>query len=266
MTRICFILALVLALPAGAQIPENEVGVDEKLGQEVALDAVLIDEQGNTVTLGELIDKPTLLTLNYFSCAGICTPLLNGVLNMLNKIELEPGVDFQVITVSFDDRDTAEMARQKKTNFLKNMKRPFRPHGWRFLTGESATTKRVADSVGFKFEQVQNEAVKEGWYDFIHPGVIMMLSPEGMVTRYLYGISFLPADVEMAVGEAVRGEARPAISRILQICFSYDPEGRRYVFNITRVMGVAVITLALGFVGFLAYQGRSRKKSVGASE
>jgi len=274
MTRICYVLLLAAGLspavpvPAVAQIPmpQNDVGVDEKLGETVALDAVLKDEEGNDVTLGELIDKPTLLTLNYFSCAGICTPLLNGVLNMLNQIELDPGVDFQVITVSFDDRDKPEMAREKKANFLRNMKRPFLPDGWRFLTGESAATKQVADSVGFNFQQVQNPSVKEGWYDFVHPGVIIMLSPEGKVTRYLYGISFLPADVEMAVGEALRGEANPAIARMLQICFSYDPQGRGYVLNVTRLMGAAVLTLALGFVVFLVFQGRARRRSTGVSE
>src|SRR5512135_2863325 len=121
---------LALAQVAGS----GEAGVDERLGAQVALDTVLKDEGGNDVTLRQLVDKPTILTLNYFRCAGICTPLLNGIVDALNKIGLEPGKDFQVITVSFDPRDTPEIAHEKQINYLAQMKRAFPPRAWRFLT------------------------------------------------------------------------------------------------------------------------------------
>ncbi len=236
----------------------DEVGISEDLGAPVALDAVLRDEEGNPITLRSLIGKPTILTLNYFRCAGICTPLLNGLVDALNEVESEPGRAFQVITVSFDPVDTFEVAHQKQVNYLKQMKRSFPPAAWRFLTGEAASTKAVADSVGFHFRP-------EG-EGFVHPGAIIVLTPEGKVSRYMYGISFLPADLEMAIEEAARGQVRPTVSRLLAFCYSYDPEGRRYVVSITRIAGAGILVLAGGFVIYLLAAGRLRKRREKAVE
>lgn len=231
----------------------GEVGIDEKLGGYVPLDLVLKDEEGNPVTLGSLIDKPTILTLNFFRCTGICTPLLNGVAEAINQSPMKPGKDYQVITVSFDERDTPEMALAKRTNYLKQIQKPFPPTAWRFLTGPAEATKALCDSVGFKFKRQGDQ--------FIHPGAIILLSPKGKVTRYMYGITFLPADLQMAVQEAVRGEARPTINKLLLFCFSYDPAGHRYVFSITKVVGTVVILAAAAFVAFLVFSGRRAKQS-----
>ncbi len=227
----------------------GEAGVNEKLGARVALDAVLKDEEGKDVTLRQLVDKPTILTLNYFTCTGICSPLLNGLVDALNQVGLEPGKDFRVVTLSFDPKDTPEIAFQKRINYLKQMTRPFPPDAWRFLTGSAQATKAVTDSVGFIF--------RESGSGFVHAGVIIVLSPGGMVTRYLYGISFVPADLQMAIQEAAAEQARPTVSRVLAFCYSYDPQGRRYVLNITRLVGAAVLVLAAGFVMFLI-KGKSR--------
>jgi len=229
----------------------EEVGINERLGQLAALDGVLKDEDGKTVSLRSLINKPTILTLNYFRCAGICTPQLNGVVDVLNKTQAEPGKDFQVITVSFDERDTSEIAAQKRTNYLREITRPFPPTTWRFLTGDAATTRAIADSVGFKYK-------KQG-DDFIHAGAIMFLSPKGEVTRYMYGVTYLPADLQQAVQEAARSEARPTINKWLKICFSYDPEGRRYVINFTRIGAFIVLGGALTFLLVLLRKGRKAK-------
>lgn len=232
--------------------PTEEIGIDEKLGGTVALDVVLKDELGEDVTLKQLIDKPTILTLNYYSCAGICTPLLNGLQRVLNTVRPAPGKDFQVITVSFDPKDTPEIAQRKRTNYIKQMKRVFPPEAWRFLTGEAAATRTVCDSVGFKFRA-------EG-RDFIHAGAIMFLSPEGKVTRYMYGTTFLKSDIEMALQEAEEGEPRPTISKLLQFCFSYDPEGKRYVFNMTKVVGAMTLVLVAGFLAFLLFKGKTTRE------
>ncbi len=133
-------------------MPAEQVGIDEKLGARVPLDLVLNDENGEPVTLGSLIDKPTILTLNYFRCAGICTPLLNGVADVVNQIKDQPGQDFQVITVSFDPGDTPEIAAQKQANYLKEIKRPIAPAAWRFLTGPAPATRALCDAVGFNFK------------------------------------------------------------------------------------------------------------------
>jgi protein SCO1 len=258
----------LLAAPAAAwaQAPApaaGEVGLIENLGGSIPLDLTLVDEDGHRVQLGSLIDKPTLLTLNYFRCAGICTPQLNGVVDILNVVPLEPGKDFQVITVSFDPRDTPEIASQKRVNYLKQLRRQFPPAAWRFLTGEGPATRKLADAVGFKF-QAQGD-------DFAHPGVSMMISPRGVVTHYLTGVSLLSADFQMAVADALRGEARPTLARtpplfgdrgaMAQFCYRYDPEKGQYVFQFTRVAGAVVILLAAGFATFLFIRGKTLRDS-----
>jgi len=249
------ILACALALLAGPAAPAQtpaapaaEAGIEQKLGAQVPLDLVLNDENGRPVALRSLIDKPTVLTLNYFSCAGICTPLLNGVADVLGQVKAQPGQDFQVITVSFDPKDTPEIALQKQTNYLKEIKRPIAPSAWRFLTGSSAATRALCDAVGFKFK-AQGDS-------FIHAGAIMLLSPGGKVTRYIYGVSFQPADLQMAVLEAARGETRPTVNQWLQFCFSYDPEGRGYVFSVTRAAATVILLLATGFAAVLVFRRR----------
>jgi len=254
------ILACALALLTGLAVPAQapaapaaDVGIDQKLGAQVPMDLVLNDENGKPVPLRSLIDKPTVLTLNYFSCAGICTPLLNGVVDVLNQVKAQPGQDFQVLTVSFDPKDTPEIALQKQTNYLHQIKRPISPAAWRFLTGSAANTKALCDAVGFKFK-----AQGDG---FIHAGAIMLLSPSGKLTRYIYGVTFQPADLQMAVTEAAHGETRPTINQWLQFCFSYDPEGRGYVFSVTRVAATVTLLLAAGFVALLIFK---RKRGVRA--
>jgi protein SCO1/2 len=248
---ILLILSATAALRAQGLTPDD-AGVSEKLGAQAALDAALKDEDGKDITLHQLTTKPTVLTLNYFRCAGICTPLLNGLVDTLNQMALEPDRDYQVVTVSFDPTDTPEVAHQKRINYLKQMKRPFPPAGWRFLTGDARNTREVTDSVGFKFRAADN--------GFIHPGVIVVLTPKGIVSRYLYGIHFLPADLQMAIQEAARGQVRPTISQVLSFCYSYDPEGRRYVFNVTRAVGAATLLLAGGWVLYLLAAARRQKK------
>jgi protein SCO1 len=249
---VVFMAAAILFMAnVRAGVPAD-VGISEKLGETVALDSVLKDEQGTDVTLRGLLDKPTILTLNFFRCTGICTPLLNGLADALNQLELAPGNDFQVITVSFDPRDTPEIAQQKHANYLSEMKRPFPAKAWRFLTGGAQATKTVADSVGFGFQPQGDQ--------FLHAGAIMILSPKGIVSRYIYGISFLPADLQMALQEAAGGKVRPTIARALAFCYSYDPQSRGYVFSITRLTGTITLIFAGALVAFLLLKGRSRKE------
>ncbi|MEW5764700.1 MAG: SCO family protein [Acidobacteriota bacterium] len=250
---VLFLAPLVLTAQE-SEAAAGDVGIVEVLGRSAALDATLKDEEGRDVTLRQILDKPTVLTLNYFRCAGICTPLLNGVVEFLNRLDgAEPGRDFQVVTVSFDPTDTPEIALRKKQNYLKQMKRPFPPSAWRFLTGTAESTKALCDSVGFRFRQEGDQ--------FVHPGAIVFLSPEGRVTRYMYGVTFLPADVAMAVEEARRGQAEPTINKLLAFCYSYDPAGRRYVFNVTRLAGAATLVLAGAFVAVLVLRRKGRGDS-----
>jgi protein SCO1 len=239
--------------PSGAPPALNaqDVGIDEKLGQFVPLDSVLNDEDGHRVTLRSLVDRPTILTLNYFRCASICSPQLNGVADTINRTNAVVGQQFRVITVSFDERDTPDIAVRKRTNYLQEIQRPIAPADWRFLTGDAATTKKIADAVGFKFKRVGD--------DFVHPGALMFLSPKGQVTRYMYGITYVPADWEMAVREAARGEVQPTINKWLSFCYSYDPSGRRVVLNVTRLAGTFILGTAIAFAVVLIVQGKRSK-------
>ncbi len=237
--------------PAAPAFTPQEVGIDEKLGATLPLDLAFKGEDGQPVTLRQLIDKPTILTLNYFRCAGICTPQLNGVVEVLNRTEAVPGKDFQVITVSFDERDTPEMAAQKRTNYLGELTRPFPPAAWRFLTGPATASRALADAVGFRYKQVGD--------DFVHAAAIIFISPQGKVTRYMYGVTYLPADLQLAAQEAARGEAQPTINKFLKFCFSYDPAGRKYVLNTTAISATVTILAALIFVVVLVRRGRTTK-------
>jgi len=224
------------------------VKIDEKPGAQVAMDIPLRDEDGNRITLGKLIDKPTVLTLNYFRCVGICTPLLNGLAETLNQIGLEPGRNYQVITLSFDPTDTAEIAHQKRINYLQQIKRPFPLTAWRFLTGDAGSTRSVADSVGFGYRAEGDQ--------YIHPAAIMLLTPEGKVSRYLYGITFLPADLRMAIQEAASGRSNPPIPHILTYCYTYDSARGIYVLNFTRIIGAGTL-IVIGLFVILVSRRRS---------
>jgi protein SCO1 len=254
MARALLIIALFLAFsPAGKpqMKPSADIGIDEKLGMQVAMDIVLKDENGNDITLRRLVDKPTILMFNYFRCPGICPVLINSMVEVVNQIQMEPGKDFRLIAVSFDPTDTPELAREKKANYLNQLRRQFSPDTWHFLTGSAENTKAVADSAGFNYRKQEDM--------YVHPGAIMALTPDGIISRYLYGTNYLTADVAMAIREAAGGKIRPTISKVLSFCYTYDPEGRKYVFSVTRVVGAATLAFAVVFVGFVL-RGKTRKK------
>jgi len=251
MARLLLVLLLGAAVyPASAE--EGVVGMNERLGAQVPADLGLRDEEGREVRLGDLLDRPTILALVYFRCAGICSPLLNSLGEVIERTGLRPGTDFRVLAVSFDDRDDPALARAKRRNYLAGRSPGFPPEAWRFLTGDAAATKRLADAVGFGFR-------REG-EDFVHPAVLTVLSPGGKITRYLYGVTFLPFDVKMAVVEASQGRAVPTASRILQVCYSYDPGARRYYLDVTRLAGISTLALLAVFGGWVAWRGRARRR------
>lgn len=251
--KIVLAALMLLALGTFGQETPPPVGVDEHLGAQLPTDISLLDEKGNAVPLQSLLGKPTILTLNYYRCAGICTPLLNGVVDVAKKSDLVAGRDYQILTVSFDPTDAPDLAGRKRDNYLKQLPVTFDPAGWRFLTGAGDQTKRLADAVGFQYRA---ELSPEGTTEFAHPAAIMILSPSGTVIRYMYGITFLPFDLKMAVAEANAGRPGPTINKLLKFCYSYDPAGRKYKVNVTRIAGVGTLLLA----GLLASLLVARKK------
>jgi protein SCO1 len=244
-----FLLSWSCSMHAQIFSDSTEIGVDEHLGTTLPKDLTFVDENNNAVFLDKIINKPTILTLVYFDCPGLCSPLLDGVSDVIEKMGLELGKDYQVVTVSFNYRDTPEKAIEKKKTFLK---RHSKAHSkdWIYLTGDSSNIYSLVHAVGYKYKKTGN--------DFIHPAVITILSPTGMITRYLYGITFLPFDVKMALIEAQRGQPRPTINRVLEYCFTYDPEGRKYTLAVTKVSATIIIFFAL--VLFVSLLIRSRTK------
>lgn len=240
----------VLAAPSQAQttatapVPE----VVEKLGQTIPMDLTFTDENGQTVTLGELIDKPTVLTLVYYGCPGICSPLLREVASVVVKTPLEPGQDYELVTVSFDPREGTELAQLANKAIRQSAKRTIPDGAWHFLTGRPENINKLTDAVGFHY-------VPDG-DDFIHPATVIFLTKDGKIVRYLNGLEILPADLQLAVTDATAGRARSFMQRIQRICYSYDPAERTYVFKINRIILFATVLFVAVFGGFLLWRGR----------
>jgi len=232
------------------------LGIFEKLDQFVPDDVMLTNEQGELVNFKSLINKPTVLTLVYYTCPGICSPLLDGVADVISRTDLVLGKDYQVLTVSFNEKENYQLAVSKKKNYVKQVKKKIDESQWKWFTGDSLNIAKLTNSVGFRFK-------REG-DDFVHAAAIMVLSPEGKVTRYLYGTYFLPFDLKMAIVEAAQGRSGPTINKILNYCFSYDPEGKTYVFNITKISATIILSFAAGLLLYLILgkKRRNQQKSV----
>jgi len=243
-------------LPAHAQgggaSSVTQIGIDEKLGGTVALDATFAGEDGSPVTLRQLIHTPTILALVYYNCPNVCDYLLTGVAGVLKGLPAEPGTDFNVITISIDDRETPADARRAKRIGLECIEKPFPPESWRFLTGTVPNIAAIADSVGLRF-------VRRDTY-FDHPVGIIILSPAGKIVRYMNGADFLPADLKLSLLEASQGKVGPTIARFLRICFRYDPGSHKLVFNTLKVVATVTLTVAGAFVVYLILAARRKRR------
>lgn len=252
------LIAVAAVFPAAAHETASvkaSVELNEKLGTVIPGDISLLDESGKPVNLKTLIDKPTIIAPVYLHCAHTCPLLLTGLAGALGKLELvQPGRDYRVITLSFDEREGPAIAREKKPNYITAVRKPFPESEWKFLTGDNANIRKFTDAVGFTFQ-------RDG-EDFSHPIAIIVLAPGGKVTRYLYGVTFLPFEITMAVTEAAQGKIGSPAGRVLSYCFSYDPLKKSYVFNILKVVGtVMIVTLVSFFIYLMATSPRKGKKS-----
>jgi protein SCO1/2 len=232
--------------------PHEDVGISERLGEYVPADLAFLDEEGREVRLGELMDRPTVLALVYLSCRDVCPMLLRGTAEVLGKMEDDE--NFRVIALSFDEGDTPEEARKAKKNYLQAVGRPFPAERWSFLTGDARTIQTLTDSVGFRFARTDG--------GFSHTAALIFLAPDGKIVRYIYGVSFLPFDVAMGLTEAETGTTGSVTNRLLLYCFSYDPEGRTYVFNALKVAGTVMLVFIGLFIAYLRAAGKRRSREL----
>lgn len=203
------------------------VRVDEKLGEPLPLDTELIDERGQRVTLRQMLspDRPTVLSLAYFRCPQLCSLVLKGLAKSMSETQLELGKDYHSLTLSIDPRDTPEEASKWRARYLQQLGQSEQAP-WRFLTGTQEQVKKVADAVGFGYAYDKSSG------QYAHAAVVMVLSPQGTVSRYLYGVDFPAMDMRLAIMEAARGKVGITLERVMLSCFKYDPATRRYGFYV----------------------------------
>lgn len=225
----------------------DKVGIDQRLGQQVPLDLMFVDETGQPVKLRQYFGaKPVILALVYFQCPMLCSEVQAGLTGALNGIvRFNVGRDFDVLTVSFDPRDTAKDAAKSKRTYLSRYRRPGAEQGWHYLTGRQEQISALADAVGFHYTwdaQAQQ---------FAHASGIMLLTPDGRLAQYYYGIEYMPRDIQLGLIESSKGKIGNLADQVMLYCFHYDPRQGRYgaaIFNILRITAALTVLLLGGFI------------------
>ncbi|HEY0459735.1 MAG TPA: SCO family protein [Pyrinomonadaceae bacterium] len=237
----------------------EKAGIEQKLGAQIPLDAVFKDENGREVKIGEYFGKrPVILALVYYECPMLCNEVLNGLTGSLKSLTFDTGKDFDVVAISFDARenDKPDLAKNKKESYMKRYSRPGTENGWHFLTGTQGEIDKVANSVGFKY------AFDEATNQFAHAGGVMVITPEGKVSRYLYGIDYAPKDVKFAVMESAENKVGSSAEQLLLYCYHYDPSTGKYGLSILKVMRLAAVATVLGLgVMLFVFWRRNKAKS-----
>jgi len=211
---------------------QMQIGFDKKQGQYAALDTKLVNENGDTVLLRDVLKKPAILNLVYYQCAGTCSPLMWGVSKFIDAVDLQLGKDYQVITISFDPTENIQLGINKKASYISTMNKKEAAKYWQFFVSDSADIAKLTKSVGFNYQKINDQ--------YVHPTGLIALAADGKITRYLRGIDFLPFEIKITMGEAANGKIGPSINRLLAICYSYDAKGNQFVFNVTRVSAIVI--------------------------
>jgi protein SCO1/2 len=226
-----------------------KIGLDQKLDAQVPLDLAFLDEQANPVTLRQYFGRrPVILALVYYECPMLCTQVLNGLVSAVGVLTFDVGREFEIVTVSFNPRETPGLARAKKAAYLERYGRPGADAGWHFLTGQPEAITRLTDAVGFRY------AYDEDTAQFAHATTIIVLTPEGRVSRYFYGIEYAPRDLRLGLVEASRNRIGTALDQALLLCYHYDPSEGKYgvaIMNLVRFGGVLTLA-AIGSFLFIA--------------
>jgi protein SCO1/2 len=227
------------------------IGIEQRLDREIPLDAAFRDEGGREVRLGDYFgERAVILVPAYYTCRTLCNQVLRGLAGALDDVDLEIGRDFEVVTVSFDPRDTAEAARASKRGTLERYRRPGAAGAWHFLTGDEAAARELFDAVGFSYR-----------YDpdldqYAHASGIMVLTPGGRLARYFYGIEYPARDLRLGLVEASAGRIGTAVDRLLLFCYRYDPATGRYGAVVMGSLRVGAVLTVTGLLLLIVVLGR----------
>ncbi|HVT03542.1 MAG TPA: SCO family protein [Thermoanaerobaculia bacterium] len=258
--------AVVIALSIVPTLPAQDflsgsgpkgIRVDQRLNAPIPLGAKFKDESGRTVTLGDYFGKkkPVILTLNYFNCPMLCNMELDGVVTSLGYLKFEPGREFEIVTVSFDPRDTPQTAREKKNIYVRRYGRPTAEASWHFLTTSDETQiHELTDAVGFRYRYDPKTQ------QYAHGAAIVVLTPQGRISRYLYGFEFPQRDLRLALVEASNNKIGSITDQFLLICYHYDPATGRYASRAMNVIRVGSAATVAGIAGFIFVMLKRDKK------
>ncbi len=263
------IIAIHVSQPASAQVVRTDdpaltkIDIIEHSGETIPLDIKLTDETGQAVVLADYFseNKPVVMVMAYYTCPMLCNLVLNGVAQTASDIDWLPGEEYRIVTVSIDSTESFKLAGEKKANYITSMGRPEASSGWSFFTAEGNQSRRLADALGFQY--YYDEELKQ----YAHAAVVFILTPDGEISRYLYGIEFTSRDFKLALMEAADGKIGTTIDRILLYCYHYDPNAGGYVVMAGRVMtlgGAGILFVLVFFLGgFWLYEIRRRRQTAG---
>jgi protein SCO1/2 len=235
----------------------REVGIEQRLGQQLPLDALFSDELGRPVRLGQYFGRrPVILVLAYYNCPMLCTQVFNGLVSSLRVVSFDAGKEFDVVAVSFDPRDRPADAAAKKKAYVDEYRRPGAAMGWHFLTGGSGSIERVTRAAGFRYRYDESTG------QFAHSTAIYVATPEGKLSRYFYGIEYGPRDLRLALVEASSNRIGTPVDQILLYCYHYDPKLARYtaaIMSVVRLGGAAAVVILSTFLTIMWRRDRRRE-------
>ena len=259
----CRASAWRLIAPAGAGAPPKpnhrtpvpaplrEIGFDQNLDKPVPLDTPFKDEAGRAVKLGDYFGKrPVVMVFAYYDCPMLCTLVINGLASALDVLSLEPGKDFEIVTVSFNPRDTPATAAAKKAAYIARYKQPGAAAAWHFLTGDQPSIDRLTKAAGFRY--VWDAETKQ----YAHPSGVIVVTPDGRLSRYLFGIEYGPRDLRLGIVEASEGKVGTPVDALLLYCYHYDPMTGRYGLVIMRAIRMAGAATVLALAAFIVVMVR----------
>lgn len=264
LTFVLFFLLMAVAVAFGQAVQDSpdfssKINVVEHLGDTIPLDLPFVNTQGDTVPLGSFFkgDIPVILLLHYSDCPMLCSLVLNGTSKVIRQVDLTPGVDFRVVAASINPRETVQRAAQTEQRYRKELPKGALPETWSFLVGPQSSIDSLANALGFQY-----------FYDkkhdqFAHPAVMHILSPDGHISRYLYGVDYNPRDVRLGLLEASEGKVGTTVDKIVLYCFHYDPDAEGYVVvaaNVMRIGGAVTLVLLGVLLGLLWARDRKKHK------